>query len=41
MHWDTQTIIFLMVIIGLVGLVLGMIFGASLARPRYRREGRY
>jgi uncharacterized protein YneF (UPF0154 family) len=40
MHWDTQTIIFLMVIIGLVCLVLGMIIGASLARPRYTRDGR-
>jgi hypothetical protein len=34
MHWESQTIFFVMVIIGLVCLVIGMILGASLARPR-------
>jgi uncharacterized protein YneF (UPF0154 family) len=41
MHWDTQTIFFVLVIIGLVCLVIGMILGASLARPRYTRDGRH
>jgi hypothetical protein len=41
MHFDTQMLILTIVIVGLVCLVLGMVLGASLTRPRYTRDGRY
>jgi len=41
MHFDTQTLILTIVIVGLVCLVLGLVLGVSLARPRYTRDGRF
>jgi len=41
MHFETQTLILTIVIVGLLCLVLWSGLGASLASTRYTRDGRF